>query len=142
MGLQELFESYDKRKRKSHFKNLMAVALADGTFENIEFDYIMHLAQKCYMSESEVKRVIDHPELISFVPPQNDRERFDQIYDLVTVMLVDGNISPKELSLCKHFAIQLGFRTVIVDKLIQDITVNVLKGIVADVAMQQLADVI
>lgn len=138
MGIQELFESYDKRKRKSHFKNLLAVAYADGNLENVEFDYIMLLAQKCYTTEDEVRRVIDHPQEIDFVPPKTARERFDQVYDLVTVMLVDGEIHPKEMKLCKTFAIKLGFRPQIVDDLVEGIIQNVIKGIASDIAMKKL----
>jgi len=138
MGLQELFESFDKRKRKSHFKNLLAVAMSDGKLDNIEFDYIMTLAEKCYMSQEEVQRVIDFPEQISFYAPKTNKERFDQIYDLVCVMLIDGKIDERERSLCKMFAIKLGFRTAIVDKLIIDIIDNAILGIAKDVALNQV----
>lgn len=142
MGLQEMFESYDKRKRKSHFKNLLAVAMADGKMENIEFDFIMHLASKSYMSEEEVRRVIEHPDLIAFVPPKTHRERFDQIYDLVTVMLVDGNINQRELTLCKTFAMRLGFRTQLIDDMIKGIIANIVKGIAAEVAINEFANML
>ncbi len=135
MGLQELFESFDKKKRKSHFKNLLAMAMADGKLDNIEFDFIMQLAQKCYMSQEEIKRVLDSPEQINFYVPRTDRERFDQIYDLVTVMLIDGEINPRELNLCKVFAVKLGFRPAIVDRLINDIIDNAIKGIAKEIAL-------
>jgi len=138
MGLQELFESFDKKKRKSHFKNLLAVAMADGKLDNIEFDFIMNLARNCYMSQDEVQRVIDYPEQISFYAPKTNAERFDQIYDLVTVMLIDGEIDDRERSLCKVFAMKLGFRTAIVDKLIQDIIDKAVVGLAKDVALNQV----
>lgn len=138
MGFQELFESFDKKKRKSHFKNLLAVAMADGKLDNIEFDYIMTLANKCYMSQDEVQRVIDHPEQITFYPPKTNSERFDQIYDLVTVMLVDGKVVERERSLCKVFAMKLGFKVAIVDKLVEDIIDNAIHGIAKDIALKQV----
>ena len=138
MGLQELFDSYDKKKRKNHFKNLLAVAFADGKIENVEFDYIIQLAEKCYMTPAEVQQVIDNPDTIGFHPPKTNRERFDQIYDLVTVMLVDGHIDKREMALCKVFAMKLGFRTAIVDKLVADLFENALKGIAVEIAMQEV----
>lgn len=138
MGFQELFESFDKKKRKSHFKNLLAVAMADGNLDNVEFEYIMQLATKCYMSQDEVKRVIDFPEAISFHPPRTERERFDQMYDLVTVMLVDGRIDDREMQLCKVFAMKLGFNPAIVDKLVLDLIDNALEGVAKDVALAHL----
>lgn len=138
MGLQELFESFDKKKRKSHFKNLLAVAMADGNFDNVEYEYIMALAQKCYMSPAEVQRVIDNPEMIGFYAPKTNQERFDQIYDLVTVMLIDGKIDDREMKLCKIFAMKLGFRTAIVDRLIMDIVDQAVHGVAKDLALKQV----
>jgi len=142
MGVQELFESFDKRKRKSHFKNLLAVAMADGNLENVEFNYIMHLAHKCYMSEAEVKRVIDSPQQINFVIPTTNREKFDQLYDLVTVMMVDGEIDPREMRLCKTIAMRFGFNPQIVDELIKGVMVNILKGVASEIALNELASMI
>ncbi|WP_321827222.1 tellurite resistance TerB family protein [Maribacter dokdonensis] len=138
MGFQELFESFDKKKRKSHFKNLLAVAMADGNLDNIEFDYIMQLADKCYMSRDEVKRVLDFPEAITFHPPKTNRERFDQMYDLVTVMLIDGRIDDREMQLCKVFAMKLGFKPAIVDKLVLDLIDNAVEGVAKEIALAQL----
>lgn len=138
MGFQELFESFDKKKRKSHFKNLLAVAMVDGNLDNVEFEYIMQLADKCYMSRDEIQRVIDFPQAISFHPPKTDRERFDQMYDLVTVMLVDGNIDDREMQLCKVFAMRLGFKPILVDKLVVDLIDSALNGIAKEVALAQL----
>ncbi|WP_437368358.1 hypothetical protein [Maribacter litoralis] len=138
MGFQELFESFDKKKRKSHFKNLLAVAMADGNLDNIEFDYIMQLADKCYMSRDEVKRVIDFPEAITFHPPKTNRERFDQMYDLVTVMLIDDRIDEREMQLCKVFAMKLGFKPAIVDKLVLDLIDNAVEGVAKEIALAQL----
>jgi len=140
MGFQELFESFDKKKRKSHFKNLLAVAMADGNLDNVEFEYIMRLAEKCYMSRDEVKRVLDHPEAISFYPPKTNRERFDQMYNLVTVMLVDGTIDDREIQLCKVFAMRLGFKPALVDKLILDLIESAMEGIAKEVVLAQLLD--
>ena len=138
MGFQELFESFDKKKRKSHFKNLLAVAMADGNLDNVEFEYIMQLANKCYMTKEEVQRVIDYPEAINFHPPKTNQERFDQMYDLVTVMLIDGKIDEREMELCKIFAMRLGFKPAIVNKLIKDLIDNAIEGVAKEVALAQL----
>lgn len=138
MGLQELFESFDKKKRKSHFKNLIAVALADGHLDDAEMELILHLANKCYMTPDEVKRVIERPELINFHPPKTNQERFDQIYDLVTVMLVDGKVDENERELCKMFALNLGYKSAIVDRLIHDIIENALHGVAKEIALHQI----
>jgi hypothetical protein len=116
--------------------------MADGKIENIEFDYILSLAEKCYMDKSEVQRVLDNPGEIRFYPPKTLRERFDQIYDLITVMLVDGEIHHRELSLCKAFAIRLGFRPAIVDDLIRRIIDKAIEGLAAEAALKELSEIL
>ena len=138
MGFQELFESFDKKKRKSHFKNLLAVAMADGNLGEQEFSLIMSMAEKCYMSPDEVQRVIDHPSQIRFYAPKTNRERFEQIYDLVAVMLADGKIHDNEKEVCKFFAIKLGFKPDIVNALVMDMIDDAIHGIAKEVALQKM----
>lgn len=139
MGFKELFESYDKKIRKSHFKNLLAIAMADLKMENIEIDYLFKLAKRCYMTSDEVQHVIDNPGSVGFHPPRTDWERFNQIYDLVVVMLADDQIDYRELNLCKTFAMKLGFSTEIVDKLINYMIEQALQGATIDYIIQKFS---
>ena len=65
MGLSDLFNSYDKKKRRSHFKNLFSVARADGDVDRAEMDLVIGLAEKFHMSTDEVTRIIRNPENIA-----------------------------------------------------------------------------
>jgi hypothetical protein len=58
MGLRDLFNGYDKKKRRSHFKNLFAVARADGDLRREEMDLVIGLAENFNMSTDEVTRII------------------------------------------------------------------------------------
>lgn len=53
-------------------------------------------------------------------------------------MLIDGKIDERERSLCKVFAMKLGFRTAIVDKLILDIIESATIGMAKDFALLEI----
>lgn len=128
MGLLDLFNSYDKKKRRSHFKNLYAVARVDGDVDRSEMDLIVGLAEKFHMSTEEVTSIIRNPDEVAMVVPKTPEERMEHLYDLVTVMMVNRQIDERELFLCKSLAVKLGCGEDTVDALIRDLIEKALKG--------------
>lgn len=128
MGLLELFNSYDKKKRRSHFKNLYFVARADGDVDRAEMDLIVGLAEKFNMTTKEVTTIIRNPDDVNLLIPKTPEERMEHLYDLVTVMMVNAEIDEKELFLCKSLAVKLGCEEVTVDALVRDLIEKALKG--------------
>ena len=61
--------------------------------------------------------------------PSNDSERFDQIYDLVEMMLADGIIDDSEMDFCIDMAEKLGFRKAVVGVLVRKISMGVKDGL-------------
>ena len=110
MGLLELFNSYDKKKRRSHFKNLFSVARADGVVCREEMDLVVGLAEKFQMAPQEVTRILRNPDDGDLVLPKTPGERMEHLYDLVTVMLADGRIDEREVFLCQSLAGKMGCR--------------------------------
>ena len=138
MGILELFNSYDKKKRKSHFKNLFFVARADGDVDRAEMDLIVGLAEKFNMSTKEVTAIIRNPEDVALLIPKTPEERMEHLYDLVTVMMVDGQIDENELNLCKSLAVKLGCDEETVDPLIRDLIERALRGITPEKVISDL----
>jgi hypothetical protein len=57
--------------------------------------------------------------------PHNDSDRFDQIFDLVDMMLADGIVDETEMDFCIMMAEKLGFRKAIVGVLVRKISQGV-----------------
>jgi uncharacterized tellurite resistance protein B-like protein len=138
MGLRDLFNGYDKKKRRSHFKNLVAVARADGDVDRSEMDLIIGLAEKFHMSTEEVTRIIRNPEAVALVSPKTPEERIEHLYDLVTVMMVDRQIDEKELFLCKSLGVKLGCGEDAIDALVRDLIELAINGISPDKAAEKM----
>lgn len=142
MKFLELFDSRDKKTRLSHIRNLLALALIDGSLEDSEMKLIFKIGIRSGLQPEELNRIFERPDSISFVPPNNFRDRIEQLYDMVMVMMVDGEIHPNEIGLCKVIAIRLGFHTTVIDKIIQNIIESIAQGIVSDIALSRLMKIL
>ncbi len=138
MGLRDLFNRYDKKKRRSHFKNLFAVARADGDVDRVEMDLVIGLAEKFHMSTAEVTRIIRDPDSVALVALKSPGERIEHLYDLITVMLVDGKIDEKELFLCKSLGVKLGWGEDTIDSLVRDLIEQAMNGVSPEKTVERM----
>ena len=121
MSFIDLFKSRESREKLSHLKNLMAVAFADGKLEKNEMAAIATVMARDGLTESDLKRCIEKPEGIKFLPPKTDSQRVAYLKDMVLLMMCDGDVDDREIALCKVTAIALGFKHEVIDALIFDI---------------------
>lgn len=122
------FESEETKKLKSHITNLGALAKIDGHVDPAEMSYIISIGTKHGMKEDEVRSLISASKKIEPQLPTNDSERFDQIYDLVEMMLADGIVDENEMEFCVNMASRLGFKKAIVGVLVRKISMGVKDG--------------
>ncbi|QCR21185.1 TerB family tellurite resistance protein [Pontibacter sp. SGAir0037] len=131
------FESEETKKVKSHITNLGALAKADGHVDPNEISFIISIGQKHGMSESEVRALLSDSTHVNPQVPSNDLERFDQIYDLVEMMLADGIVDESEMKFCIHMASRLGYSKSIVGVLVNKISMGVKDGYTREFIRQE-----
>ena len=141
MDLLELLIGKKKKRAKAHLKNLMQLAESDGNFETIEVDYLLSLAGRFDISETELKHIKDHPDAANYTSPANDRERFDQLHQLVCMMLIDGEIHEQEMAICKRYAEKLELRSEFVDDFVKVISESVDQEVPTDIIIGKLLTV-
>ena len=142
MRIIELFDSRDKKKRLSHIRNLIALACADGSLDKSEMDLIFKIGIRAGRSPDELNRNFECPNSISFFHPDSYRERIEQLYDMVMVMMVDGELHENEIALCKVTAIKLGFKHRIIDQMVHDTIDMIADGIATDIAIRRLLSLV
>lgn len=138
MKFVELFDSRDKKRRLSHIRNLIILAIADGHLDQTEKSLITTIAIRVGITPSELDRLIDRPGSINFYPPSSYRERIEQLFDMVLVMMADGEIHDNELTFCKAVAARLGFHMQIIDAIIESIIDSVKAGLEAERIISRL----
>ena len=122
------FENEQTKKLKSHIMNLVALAKADGHIDEREMSFIVQVGKKNGMRAEEVRSIVGNASSINLVIPDNDSERFDQIFDLVDMMLADGIVDDTEMEFCIDMAEKLGFRKEVVGVLVRKISQGVKDG--------------
>ena len=125
----ELFESKKKKQIKNHVKNLVSLSSVDGKIDESEKEILIRIGTKKGLNRDEIQKIIDNPGNANFSPASSDDERFEQIYDLVELMLADGIAEDNELHFCVEMAERLGFRKTVVTVLIRKITLSLLEGL-------------
>ena len=119
------FENEQAKKIKGHLCNLAALAKADGNVDDRELKFIITVGQKNGVSASEVRKIVQSGTSDTADLPTNDSERFDQIFDLIDMMLADGIVDQTEMQFCTVMAEKLGFREDVVDVLMRKISQGV-----------------
>ena len=119
------FENEQAKKIKGHLCNLAALAKADGTVDDREMNFIITVGKKNGVSAGEVRKLVAGQTNCLADLPGTDSERFDQIFDLVDMMLADGIVDETEMDFCIMMAEKLGFRHAIVGVLVRKISQGV-----------------
>ncbi|MBL6446604.1 TerB family tellurite resistance protein [Fulvivirga sp. 29W222] len=115
-----IFESDKDGRRKSHIKNLISVAMADGHLADEEWALLSKIAHHLGMSSEAIQNIRNNPEEVKFIAPKKYEEKLQQVTDLVAVMMVDGDIDQNELELCKKLALKLDLLPRVVSDMINN----------------------
>jgi len=123
-----IFETKKVRAQKLHLKNLVALAKADGVISEAELELIYKAGERNGLKTYEMDSLIADTEAGDIEAASNDADRFDQIFDLVQLMLADGAINDEEMDFCIQIAQKLGFRKAIVGVLVRKISMSLANG--------------
>lgn len=101
-----------------HFRNLVAVAAADGKMDEDEKEFLMEKAEEYNLTKEEINQIFNNPSEHYFVIPDDLGDREEQLSDAVYMAMIDGEIHEKEYNLCVKFANRLGLSAKDVDEII------------------------
>lgn len=105
----------------SHFRNLVVMAFKDGTLAAPERDMLTILASKWGLTPAQASEVLSKPNGIALTVPKDEDTRFQQLYDITELMIIDGVVGAKEKALCIGLAKELGFDGKAIDVIIEEI---------------------
>jgi uncharacterized tellurite resistance protein B-like protein len=127
MNFKEILNLFRQGKAtaRSHIKNLIEIAAADGNFGLDEQQLLRSIARRNNISDNQLKTIHNDPASIRFEVPKDETEKFHQLYDLVHMMSIDKNIHSEELKLCELFAIKFGYRKESIRELVESIRLNI-----------------
>lgn len=109
MSTLDQFDHPERKQDKSHFKNLVQVALADGNIDALETEMLQRLGKRMGLTEPEISGLIESTKQSLFDPPYELSKRFEQVYNIIKMILADGKIENSEMRLASGLALKSGF---------------------------------
>jgi uncharacterized tellurite resistance protein B-like protein len=126
-GIINLFRQ-GKAGARSHIKDLIEIAACDGHFSEEEFQLLKKIARRNNITDRQLNEIRRAPDKVKLDPPQDERDRFHQLYDLVHMMVIDKKIHPEEVKLCDLFAVRFGYPSDSIKSMIEAIRLNIENG--------------
>jgi uncharacterized tellurite resistance protein B-like protein len=115
------FKSQSQKEQESAIKNLIAVMLSDGRIDDNEMKYLGMVCGRYGITEKQLKEILQKPQNITFTVPKDANSRMQQLVDIVSMMMIDGDIDQREMDTCMALAMKMGFRPSAVSQLVQHI---------------------
>ncbi len=116
--MQGFFEHQYLSYKKSHLANLVKLAAADGTIDDVEIDFLHKIGKKYGLKSIHVEMMLVNTEQIELYIPDDFDTRIDLLFDLVGMMLADGVIDEKEADFCEQLAAKYGYKAAIIQELV------------------------
>ena len=130
------------QEKQSHLSNLISLAYADGILKEDEEQLLVDIGKKMGISEEEVLKKLNNPVKQKFLIPEKETVRYHQLYDFLSMIMIDGDIHPNEVRILKKYAKKLKFKEDIVDPLIDKTKEYLKKGYKSNAIQSNLKDLI
>lgn len=125
----ELFTNEKIRRKKNHMINLIALSKADGNIDINEKMLLYKVGERNGFTASQVEDLIAKSFKANVIRPDSNEERFSQVFDVVELMLADGQVDEDELDFAIDYASKLGFKKEIVGVLVRKISMGLTEGV-------------
>ena len=114
----EILSPTRRLQQKEHFRHLVQIAMSDGKIDSIEMKMLNRMGINIGLSEFETQELIDSTCGTIYSPPENKNIQFEQVYNMVQLILADGIVELGEMRLAYTFADAAGFDTDKIDYLL------------------------
>lgn len=113
---------------------------ADGKFSDEERQYVANVATEVGMTADEMKQIINDPDGIRFIMPENDIEKIEQLYDLILLMMIDGDLNENEMIFCRAMAIKMKIPYQVVDEMVAKVINFITDNFYVEDVVNELAE--
>ncbi len=109
MNILEQFDHLGKKQDKEHFKHLISIAMVDGIIDQTESEMLHRFGKKMGFTKPEIDGLLESTRNLTYIPPYDLFKRFEQVYEIIKMVLADGIIDKNEMRLVNSIASKLGF---------------------------------
>jgi uncharacterized tellurite resistance protein B-like protein len=109
MSIANVFDHAGKKHNKEYFIQIVRSAKADDIIHNSELELLHRIGTKLGLTEPEIKILIEETDKYDYIPPYELAKRFEQVYEVVGMIMADGKVDESEKRLVTGFAVKSGF---------------------------------
>ena len=109
----------DKRNKIDYFKNIIAVAYADGIYDPLEKEFLLEKAQELDIPIDNVDSLMKEVQQLAQIIPVEGFPKEEQLADAITTAVIDGEIHDNEIVVCMEIGKALGFEEQYIINLIE-----------------------
>jgi len=128
MNVLDIFDHPEKKQNKEYFVQLVRSAKADDKIHQSELDLLHRLGKRLGLTEPEITALIRDTDKTDYIPPYELTKRFEQVYNIVSIAMADGNINETEMRVLKGFALRSGFSDDDIPVMLNTITKGIKEG--------------
>jgi hypothetical protein len=109
MNILDYTDHSVKRQKIDYFVHLVRIAKADDIISNNEIALLHRIGKKLAFTGPEIDNLIETTGKSDYMPPYKLAGRFEQVYEIIKMVLADGIITKNEMRLASGFAAKSGF---------------------------------
>lgn len=109
MSILNVFDHPGKKQNKEYFIQLVRSAKADDIIHNSELELLHRIGKKLGFTEPEIINLIAETDKYDYIPPYELAKRFEQVYEVVGMIMADGKVDDNEMRLVTGFSVKSGF---------------------------------
>ncbi len=106
---------------KRQLNLLIQLATIDGSLAPKERKLIEHIAKVNNLDEDQIKELLNKPVQITDFQHLTEDERFANLYMVIQLMKIDGQVFKSEIVFCEELAEKLGYKKKVVAELSKNI---------------------
>lgn len=104
--------------KKSHLKNLVNLAKADGQIDKTEVEFLYEIGHKYGLKDRQIKRILEEKENIKSEIPVSHHQKVGQLYDIVGMMMADNIIDKREVAFCEELCEKLKLNSDLIQEMV------------------------
>lgn len=107
--------------KKAELNVLINLAATDANVAEKEAKLIHSIGQAAGLSREEINEMIQNPQPISSTSALTPDQKFEQLYNLIQLMKMDGQVFRSEVVFCEQIAEKLGYKKGVVAEISQHV---------------------
>jgi len=128
MSFTDFITDNGRKINRQNFIHLIQVAQADGKIDSRELAMLHRFGSRFSLTDTEIDKLVASEQSHIYSPPYDLEERFIHLYDAVSIMNTDSNITDSEKRLFGKLAVAASFTDDVIPRLFDFILDGIRKG--------------